>query len=319
MKRLASWRRRGQRRREAWLATLVWGRLRYADPREAAGALRLLSAPALTGRIELHYEARELPALLLGLPQVSDGPARALLTRHGCRWDPISTGPPAAMAPLGQANQWPEQEASFTAQVVDGYLFTSVSQTKPTLQPVAPSRQNGHAPAGWSLPLPVLGLAKTAPWDNYPAPPSLLLKANRADRWVLGRSPNGVVGAGGRVRLYGQEEACRDYLTRVVLQALAASPEQLVVIDGRGDLVRSLKRQSSVVEKLRRDVMLVEMDGLTARGFDPLVAVGTAGVETEERQLARWRRWFASQGVAPAGLALVEQAYQEGCRDWPAL
>ncbi|MCA9986250.1 MAG: hypothetical protein KDE59_18205, partial [Anaerolineales bacterium] len=110
-----------------------------------------------------------------------------------------------------------------------------------------------------------------------------------------------------------------DYLTRVVLQALAAGPEQLVVIDGRGDLVRSLKRQSSVVEKLRRDVMLVEMDGLTARGFDPLVAVGPADAESESQQLARWRRWFAGQGVAPAGLALLDQAYQEGCRDWPAL
>ena len=93
MKRLESWRRRGQRRREAWLATLVWGRLRYADPNEAAQSLRLLSTPTLTGRLALVYTAGELSALFLGLPKASEGQARMLLTRHGCRWDPVPTAP----------------------------------------------------------------------------------------------------------------------------------------------------------------------------------------------------------------------------------
>ena len=337
MKRLQRFLSKGHRQRQAWLESLCWGRLRYLEHEQATRALLLLSGQQIAGRIELAYIADEVPQLWLGLPESREGQARQLLVNHDCRWEKVNADSFVTAIVgggtflFGKSNAWPGSKESFSAQIVDGYLFTTASGVSAGAHPIALRKRNGHTPADWSLRRPVLGLTTVFNGANYPSREALLLSRNRADRWILGRSanglatpgglvtPGGVVGVEGVLNLYGTEEACCHYLTQVVLQALAASQERLIVIDGKGDLVRTLKRKSLVTNHLERGITLVDMDGLTVRGFDPLVAVGPEGHETERQQLGRWQHWFSQLGVTKEGLTLIEAAYQEGCRDWPML
>ncbi|MCP5013084.1 MAG: hypothetical protein GY942_24160, partial [Aestuariibacter sp.] len=121
----------------------------------------------------------------------------------------------------------------------------------------------------------------------------------------------------GRVNVYGRQEAVADWLVHQVVQMISISPANLVVIDGRGDLVPKLKRKAAVTRLLGTQLAYLDMDGTSlAGGFNPLAAVPG---EDAESQVQRWQQWFQGMAVHPQGIQLLGQAHADGVGDLPAL
>jgi hypothetical protein len=95
------------------------------------------------------------------------------------------------------------------------------------------------------------------------------------------------------------------------------NPANLVVIDGRGDLVSQLKRKVAVTRLLGEQLLYIDMDSASfVGGFNPLAAVPG---ENAKRQVQHWQRWFQGMAVPPQGIQLLIVAQQEGVGDIPSL
>jgi hypothetical protein len=76
------------------------------------------------------------------------------------------------------------------------------------------------------------------------------------------------------VNVYGRQAAVADWLVHQVTQMVHLNPANLVVIDGRGDLVPQLKRKVAVTRLLGQQLAYIDMDSASfVGGYNPLAAV----------------------------------------------
>ncbi len=309
-----------------WAQTLVWYRLRYLTPGGPTRSIRLLSRPQACGRVALYFQPNGAVAqLYLGLPEAHERLLQRMAVDFGFSLTPK---PPAvtvpAVPPLSAVAHLPWERA-FLAHVVNESLFVSLVEAGSSGDNPAGRRYSLPQPSrrtttsGWQLPRdPVPGLTLRPSWPGQPPPDHLVATEPDVQRWLLGRSVTGrPLHVAGRVNLYGRQAAVTDWLVHEVTQLVALEPANLVVLDGRGDLVPRLKRKAAVTRLLGTQLAYLDIDSTAmANGFNPLAAVPG---ETAVGLLQRWQRWFGAMNVAPQGVELLAQAQAAGVGDVPAL
>ncbi|MFZ1399743.1 MAG: hypothetical protein WAS33_22755 [Candidatus Promineifilaceae bacterium] len=305
--------------REKWDSSLVWFRLRYLEAKRPSLCLRLLSRPEAYGRVALYFQPdAPVSRLYLGVPESHLRLLQQMVADFGFSLKPK---PPEVALPTAQrliAVETLPWDRPFLAHIVNEIVFVSV---------VADNNSGSYFPQGsasrgagrWCLPQdPPAGLT-LAPARNGQAPPPHLVANDVGERrWLVGRSQSNLpLQVAGRVNVYGRQAAVAEWLVHQVTQMISRHPAQLVVIDGKGDLVPQLKRKAAVTRLLGAQLAYVDIDSASlVGGFNPLAAVPG---ETAAGQVQRWQHWFQGMAVHPQGIQLLAQAHQAGVGDIPAL
>lgn len=310
----------GRQTRQKWAAELVWLRLRYRDAAGPTQGIRLLSRPQAGGRVALYFRPGPVSHLYLGVPEIYLRLLRRMAVDFSFSLTPL---PPAEKLPdWGRLTAVAELpwNAPFVAHIVNERAFVGRIGEKGSAGSYWP-RPKGKEVGGsaWQLPEnPPVGLSNQPHWSDHRPPAALMASQSDSLSWPLGHTRSGIpLQAKGQLNIYGRQEAVADWLVYQVTQMLTVNPANLVVVDGIGDLVPQLKRKTAVTRLLGEQLTYVDIDGATlTNGLNPLAAVpGETGVET----LRRWQRWFQGMNVHPDGIALLEQAWQSGVTDIPAL
>lgn len=315
--RIRFWRRAANDRhaREAWEAGLSWFRLRYLDSRGLRRALRLLSSARPCGRVALYYLPDDnvsrlyigVPAAQVAVLQRMSADLQFMIQRSGA-WQPLP------IMPLTAAERLP-WERPFYAHLVEGRLFLARdADTQGEGAYLPPAPRGTAAPAVGRFPQPApAGLSLEASWNGQRAPAELRRSDGRTG-WPLGRSCDGVsLVAGPVVNVYGSDNSPAGWLAHLVEYLLREESSGLIVLDGKGDLVPTLKRKPAVTRLLGPQLLYVNVDGETVSGgFNPLAA--TPG-EGEGETVQRWRQWFGGMGVHREGLQLLARAMAGGVAD----
>lgn len=304
------------RPRLEWERSLTWFRLRYTHPDGPTKAVNLLSCAQAPGRVVLHYRPGDVAQINIGIPGAAERLLLQMAADYGFLLKSAEADLPAKPAPLIQAAMLPF-DREFVAHVVNETLFVTLAEgekaTDGSYFPQAPVKEAGRGRAGWHFPddLPP-GITSMPVWNSWPAPERLVAAHNDPETWVLGRSLRGPLHVAGSLNLYGQAKATSRWLAGLVVQAFAADPHRIAVIDGCGLLARQLKRKSAITRLFQHGLAFIDMDGASARGMNPLAPVeGESGKET----VSRWQTWFTTMGAHANALTLLPQAYQDGVRD----
>ena len=308
-----------KRERIKWEAGLCWFRLRYLDAASAVKCINLLSRPDVCGRVVLSYMPdTAVSRLYLGLPEpysrlfqrmVADFGFTAKSAPHGL--DIPVAGRMTAVSRLPWGN-------AFVAHIVNGVAFVEAVEainTKGDYFPQVLVSEKREQMNRWRLPdLPPIGMTMQPAWRNEPVQTSLVATAPDPQKWLLGRSKTGTpLHVAGRVNIYGRQGAVAAWLVSQVTQMIRINHENLVVIDGVGDLVSTLKRKAAVTQLLGEQLSYIDFDGLSlASGFNPLAP---APGETDVKVRQRWQRWFQGMNVHPEGVVLLAQAQKDGVTD----
>lgn len=319
---------RARTTRQQWVDSLVWFRLRYLDAAGPTRCLRLLSRPGACGRIALCYQpGRSLSRLYVGLPAAEAPLLQRMAADFRFSLQPATRDEvlvmPARLSPAA-ALPWARP---FLAQMVDEALFIEealfkedgpftdealfVDETASPLPPVAAG--------AWGLPAnPPPGLTLQPVWPQDAPPTALTSAAPDAGRWLLGRAPDGtLLQTDAPVNVYGQAAAVAEWLAAQVTQTVSLNAAGLVVIDGAGDLVPRLKRQTAVTRRLGESLVYVDVDNpALPPGFNPLAALPG---EEPAVTLRRWQRWLAGMGIPSTALAWLSSAQQAGVTDLSGL
>lgn len=308
--------------REKWDSGLVWYRLRYLEAKRPSHCIRLLSRPQACGRVALYFRP-DMPVshLYLGVPESHLRFLQQMVTDFGfsLKPKPPDVGIPAAQR-LRAVDTLPWDRA-FVAHIINEAAFVSLveAHNKGAYFPQG-SNAAGRQPSGeWLLPqAPPAGLTLAPFWPEQSPPAQMAASEPGSRAWLLGRvQANLPLQVAGRVNVYGRQEAVAEWLVHQITQMISLNPANLVVIDGRGDLVPQLKRKAAVTRLFGEQLAYVDIDGASlAAGFNPLAAVPG---ETAERQVQRWQQWFQAMAVHPQGLQLLAAAYAAGVADLPTL
>jgi hypothetical protein len=166
----------------------------------------------------------------------------------------------------------------------------------------------------WDLPTPVLGIATRPKW-SAPTPPELLSEGE--EDWMLGQSPDGLRLGGRQVQVLGADDSAAEWLSRLVLTRLTRKQSNLVVIDGRGDLVPRLLSNPSIARlRSAKQVTYLDVNVAGQGGVNPLAS----GPEEDLEQIVtRWCWWFNGMGVTGRSLDLLPKAIEAGVTDLPAM
>lgn len=296
---------------QQWVDSLVWFRLRYLETAGPTHCLRLLSRPQACGRIALCYQpGNPLSRLYVGLPATETPLLQRMAADFRFSLQPTTQEEvpplPTQLSPAA-ALPWTHP---FQAQVVNEMPFVDAANTAPSPPTEA---------TNWKLPVnPPPGLTLQPVWSQTLPLTTLTSGAPDANRWLLGRTPDGaLLQVDAPVNVYGQAVAVAEWLTAQVTQTVSLNATSLVVVDGAGDLVPRLKRQAAVTQRLEDSLVYVDIDNPTlSPGFNPLAALPGEDAGTT---LRRWQRWFAGMGVPSAARICLSQAQQAGVTDLPGL
>lgn len=322
--------------RREWESSLLWFRLRYDDPAGATTAVNKLSRTKGVDRVAIYHVITDgVCRLYLGIP--NDGERILPHMTQDFKFSLTKEIPelPEQPAKLIPAVALPTDSA-YMAHVVNEYLFVSpLDETqsdadnadpnentgdnplpelpgKAEFFPVPPSKEPGRGGAVWHFPDPVVGSSIQPIWDRWPTPVRLIATHNDPARWVLGRSLEcKPLSIEGNINIYGSDTFASGWLTKAVSQALAANPGGIVVVDGHGELARSLKRKPLITKLFNKNLLFVDMDGISARGFNPMNPLPD---EKPAQTVARWQAWFAGFGLRSDALDLLPEAFNTGIR-----
>lgn len=306
------------RPRTDWERSLTWFRLRYTNSDGPTKAVNLLSRAQIPGRVVLYYRPGDVAEINIGVP----GEAERLLLQMAADYSfllkPAEVELPGNPMPMAQAAVLPF-DREFVAHIVNEYLFVTPAEGEKATPasrgyfPQPPSKEPGRGGAVWRFPDdPPPGITSTPVWNHWPTPERLIADHNDPEIWILGRSLRGPLHVSGNLNLYGQPEATSSWLVGLLVQAFAANPNRIAVIDGDGLLAGQLKRKSAVTRLFPHGLAFIDMDGASARGMNPLAPVEG---ESQEKTVGRWQTWFTTMEAHTNALTLLPQAYQEGVRD----
>ena len=308
--------------REKWDAGLVWFRLRYLEPKGPTRCLNLLSRPPACGRISLYFQPDEaVSRLYLGIPQSHVRLLQRMVADFGfsLKPKPAEVNIPAAQRLM--ATDTLPWDKPFLAHIVNEAVSVSLveANNKGSYFPHASVSDGAQRCPTWILPEAIpFGLTLKPAW-NEPEPAVCPVAPEGGERrWLLGCSPaNQPIQVAGRVNVYGRQEAVAEWLVHQISQMITHNPVNLVVIDGRGDVVPQLKRKAAVTRLLGEQLAYVDIDSASlVGGFNPLAAVPG---ENAECQIKRWQQWFQGMAVHPQGVQLLTQAHEAGVADFPSL
>jgi len=307
---------------EKWEAGLVWFRLRYLEPAGPTQCINLLSRPPACGRVALYYRPGEtVSQLYLGIPESHVRLLQRMVADFGFSLKPK---PPEVTIPAAQrltvADTLP-WDRPFLAHIVNEIAFMGLvgENNKGSYFPQASVPNGTQCCPAWMLPEAVpFGLTLKPAWNGHEPTVQSIAHEGGERRWLLGRSQaNQPIQVAGRVNVYGRQEAVAEWLVHQISQMISLNPANLVVIDGRGDVIPQLKRKATVTRLLGEQLAYVDIDSTSlVGGFNPLAAVPD---ENTECQVQRWQQWFQGMAVHPQGVQLLPQAHQEGVEDMAAL
>lgn len=308
--------------REKWDAGLVWFRLRYLEPEGPTRCINLLSRPPACGRVALYYWPGEaVSQLYLGIPESHVRLLQRMVADFGFS---LKSKPPEVNMPPAQrltaADRLPWHRP-FLAHIVNEAVFVSLVEenNKGSYFPQASVPDRKQRCPTWMLPEAVpFGLTLKPTWKGSEPTAHPVAHEDGERRWLLGRSPaNQPIQVAGRVNVYGRQEAVAEWLVHQITQMITLNPANLVVIDGRGDLIPQLKRKAVVTRLFGEQLAYVDIDSTSlVGGFNPLAAVPG---ENAERQVMRWQQWVQGMAVHPQGVQLLTQAHEAGVEDFPSL
>ncbi len=315
-----------RRVREKWDAGVVWFRLRYLDADGPTKCINLLSRPHACGRVALYHCPGEISRLYLGVPEAHVRLLQRMVTDFDFSLKPKSAEDDMPIAQRMTAVSGLPWDKPFLAHIVNEQLFVSLVGAEDEhnrLGSYLPEKKICVA-TQWHLPdEPLQGLTVQPSWNGRQPPAQLIANKPNPQYWLLGRSQSGIpLHVAGRINIYGRQEAVSDWLVHQVTQMLSFNQDNLVVdnlvvIDGIGDLVPQLKRKAVVTQLLGKRLAYIDIDSASmADGFNPLaVVLGESEVET----IHRWQCWFQGMNVNPQGIQLLPQAWKEGVADIPSL
>lgn len=334
--RLPFFRSRMAETRQEWERNLLWFRLRYDDPAGATMAVNKLSRTKGVDRVAIYHTPTDgICRLYLGIP--NDGEPILPHMAQDFKFSLTKEIPDLPEQPFRMipAIALPT-DRTYMAHVANEYLFVSLpGQTqsdagtadpnedardnsapefsgKAEFFPTPPSKEPGRGGAVWHFPDPDVGNSIRPLWDQWPAPARLIASHNDPARWVLGRGHElKPLSIEGNINVYGSDAFASGWLTKAVSQALAANPGGIVVIDGHGELARSLKRKPLVTRLFNKNLLFVDMDGISARGFNPMNPLPS---EEPANTVERWQAWFAGFGLRSDALDLLPEAFNNGIR-----
>lgn len=310
--------RQGRTEAQAWLAGLVWYRLRYGSAELAQQGLMVLAGATGCGRVALFYQPQPLPQLILGLPSAEGEWGQRVAHDYAASLHPAQM-PENLIARRVQPVMDVDWQRPFLAHLVSAHLFlVYLDVAEPSQGFFWPGSQTGQPRTGWQLPAtPPVGLTARPHLAAATIPDELKVSGQEGHRWLLGYAPDNqmIQAPTPQVNLYGSREAVTLWLEQATLAALALQPEGLVILDGHGNLTQRLKRHVLVADLLNRKQLtlasVTEASG-GRTGFNPLAPVPGA---TEAQTVARWQTWFAGMGCGGQARALLAEAYAEGVRD----
>lgn len=270
--------------RQEWEAHLTWYRLRYENADGPVKAINLLSRTNSPGRVSLYYEPGDVTRLYLGIPGEKNRLLNQMAGDYGFL---LAQETPQLPKPtrLVKAIDLPVDRL-FVAHIANEYLFVSTEDDKEgEYLPMPPSKQVGHGTAAWKLPSPPpAGITSRPSWERWTVPQHWIATFNDPQTWVLGRSKHGPLHLPDSLNVYGKADAACVWLAGLLEQSLADGGGNIVVIDGVGELARKLKRKATITNQFNRGLMFIDMDGVSARGFNPLAPI--SGVPISEDDLA---------------------------------
>lgn len=316
---------RGKTDRIEWDANAIWYRVRYADGSQLHQCLLWLAEAQKVGRVVLWFRVASEGAMLhIGLPPNAAPVFMRMAHDYGfslqSKADCVGLPPVIKLRPLRRGNlPW---HTSFVAHLVGGFLFVTLleegDQGNGHYLPVATKKQAKSNPV-WTLPEPGRGLNQQPFWPHGNGAAALFMADSpTTNSWLLGGSQEGrPLQAAGQINLYGGSDAAAAWLSQMATHLIRQHPGNLIIIDGRGNLVPQLKRKNSVLRSIGSRIHYLDMDNdLTATGFNPLSIVPG---ETEAQTVTRWQMWMAQMGVHRSNLPVLAEAYGMGIRDFMGL
>ena len=311
--------RKQLRQRQNWEADLTWFRVRYCDDTRVSKALTLLSSVDAASRVALRFVPASQTTLAMFFVGI-ESYFCPLLEKMALHFEFMLTLQESAdfsLVPLATVRQLNWQSA-FDAHLLNGCLFASNS-TDGGRQMLFPQLTDHDAlSCGLQLPSrPQAGLSRTPSWPSTQLPAHLLNSA-KGFRWPLGYAADGqLLSVEGKVGVFGRNDAVARWLVNQVLTTIKSDPSNLIVIDGRGDLVPQLKRKATITRLLDKGIRYIDFDSnALPTGFNPLARVDG---ESKGDRLKRWQAWFASMNVHSDCNHLLAAAYEDGVDNLPTL
>lgn len=304
------------RGRDADWEHLDWFRLRYENGRSATRWLNLLSAGDACGQIWLYYQPGAAVSLVVvGVPIAQVRLLPQMAADLGFMLEDMSASfeVPKDIGRWQSVKQLPWQ-TRFLAKVEDGQVRMACWD----VNGAAPDEWGGGDEAAWQLPMPPPpGLRIQPVWSEVAVPKMLLANGDR-EGWRLGYDSNGrCLRLSGHLNVYGRSADVAAWMEALVHDTLLEDGANLIVIDGRGDLVPKLKRKTAVTQLMGEKLTYLDLDSATTlHGFNPLAALPD---EAAGDVIQRWQAWFTSMGVHRSGVQLLPAAHSDGVDSIPAL
>lgn len=293
-------------RRQAWEAKLTWVRVRHNDLEQLKKCcLWLTESPKIRRLGLLFHKGEKIHQLYFGIPSAGVAVFEQMERDYGFQTAPM---PSYICLPGLRKMKFVEQlewKRPFYAHLDGTALFVQVGE-EGTLFPTAEEK----LVTSWEIPS-LDGLLPKLDIDIYGDGESAFQSIKG---WWLGFgcNTNKPLKFSGKINLYGNEQAAAAWLEPVAMTSLANSQKGLVILDGKGDLVPTLKRQECVVSRLERDLIYLDLDSpIVSSGFNPMAK---APFEAEEDFLVRLKQWFSIMGLPKTSLDLIQKAVKDGIR-----
>ncbi len=288
------------RKRQDWEASLAWVRVRYHKPEQLHKCIRWLTGSEKIRRLGIYFLIGEFVSqLYLGIPKQGTAVFTQMCQDYGIQRAPMPLDieiPKIATLTFTHRLQW---KRPFYAHIDGNALF--IENNCGDLFPEAKDEMTTE----WQLPLGK-GLQPNLDLSIYNGSECAFQSSKG---WPLGfgfktQSP---LMQSGRINLYGSQEATAKWLEPVALSMLSNPNRGLVVLDGVGNLVPSLKRKASVVEKLEDNLTYLDFDSHLISGFNPF---SKAPFEDNQTHLNRIKTWFVQMGLPIHETSLIQKAIQ---------
>ena len=239
--------------RQKWDSSLVWFRLRYLDAKRTSHCLRLLSRSQACGRVALYFQPDEAVCrLYVGVPERHLRLLQQMTADFGFSLKPKPADEVIPAAQRLMAADTLPWDNPFLAHIVNETVFVSLveANNKGSYFPQASVPDGAQRFPAWILPEAIpFGLTLKPTWNGSEPTVHPIAPEGGNRRWLLGRSPtNQPIQVAGRVNVYGRQEAVAEWLVHQISQMITLNPANLVIIDGRGDLIPQLKRKAVVTK-----------------------------------------------------------------------
>ncbi len=306
--------------RARWDKSLVWFRLRYQEAGGVENCLTWFSQTQQPGRVALYCQVDTLVKLYVGIPQTYTAVFNQMAVDYGfslVEETPLTLPSVTPLFGCETAN-WRE---GFTAHLVQGQLFVGQPAGKRGKYfPQTHGPRKGQVTGqGVCLPVPPpLGMALQVNWQVAPDLPRELLAGWREKgRWPLGKTAENIpLSTDKPLNIYGESESVAEWLLAQVQHLVMAGEGNLVVIDGKGNLVPRLKRKANIIQRLGKEITYFDLDNKNNNmGFNPLAVLPG---ESETAVLERWVMWLVSMG-GECTAHMLQPAWDKGVRSVPGL